>query len=78
MPLSAVSERRPDLLILDIWLEGSTLDGMEILERVYTDYADIPVVMISGHGNVEAAVNAIKLGRVRFHRESRSRPTGCC
>lgn len=64
--LAAVAERRPDLLILDIWLEGSTLDGMEILERVYTDYEGIPVVMISGHGNVETAVNAIKLGAYDF------------
>ena len=64
--LAAISEKRPDLLILDIWLEGSTLDGMEILERVYTDHARIPVVMISGHGNVETAVNAIKLGAYDF------------
>ena len=64
--ISAVSERRPDLLILDIWLEGSTLDGMDILERVYADYADIPVVMISGHGNIETAVNAIKFGAYDF------------
>ncbi|MGB0631720.1 MAG: sigma-54-dependent transcriptional regulator [Alphaproteobacteria bacterium] len=64
--LSAIAERRPDLLILDIWLEGSALDGMEILERVYTDHAGVPVVMISGHGNVETAVNAIKLGAYDF------------
>ena len=72
--LSAVSERRPDLLILDIWLEGSTLDGMDILERVYTDYADIPVVMISGHGNIETAVNAIKFGAYDFIEAVQGRP----
>ena len=64
--LSAIADNPPDLLILDIWLEGSTLDGMEILERVYTDHGSIPVVMISGHGNVETAVSAIKLGAYDF------------
>ena len=64
--LAAIADRRPDLLILDIWLEGSTLDGMEILERVDAHTAGIPVVMISGHGNVETAVNAIKLGAYDF------------
>jgi two-component system, NtrC family, nitrogen regulation response regulator NtrX len=62
----AIKERRPNLLILDIWLEGSDLDGMEILERVHEEHASIPVVMISGHGNVETAVNAIKLGAYDF------------
>ncbi|MEE2995899.1 MAG: sigma-54 dependent transcriptional regulator [Pseudomonadota bacterium] len=64
--LSAIEVKRPDLLILDIWLEGSELDGMEFLELVYRDFVDIPVVMISGHGNVETAVNAIKLGAYDF------------
>ena len=64
--LTAIADLRPDLLILDIWLEGSVLDGMEILERVHTDYAGVPVVMISGHGNVETAVSAIKLGAYDF------------
>lgn len=62
----AIEERRPNLLILDIWLEGSDADGMEILQRVHEDHASIPVVMISGHGNVETAVNAIKLGAYDF------------
>lgn len=62
----AIEERRPNLLILDIWLEGSEVDGMEILQRVHEDHASIPVVMISGHGNVETAVNAIKLGAYDF------------
>lgn len=63
---AAIKERRPNLLILDIWLEGSDLDGMEILERVHEEHASMPVVMISGHGNVETAVNAIKLGAYDF------------
>jgi len=62
----AIEERRPNLLVLDIWLEGSELDGIEILERVHKDYETMPVIMISGHGNVETAVNAIKLGAYDF------------
>jgi two-component system, NtrC family, nitrogen regulation response regulator NtrX len=62
----AIEERRPNLLILDIWLEGSEVDGMEILQRVHENHASIPVVMISGHGNVETAVNAIKFGAYDF------------
>lgn len=56
----------PDLLILDIWLEGSDLDGIEILEKINDDHPTVPVVVISGHGNVETAVNAIKLGAYDF------------
>ena len=62
----AIEERRPNLLILDIWLEGSALDGIEILERVHEEHESMPVIMISGHGNVETAVNAIKLGAYDF------------
>ena len=62
----AIEEQHPDLIILDIWLEGSELDGMKILERVKADVASLPVVMISGHGTVETAVNAIKLGAYEF------------
>lgn len=64
--LDAIEKRRPNLLILDIWLEGSELDGMEILQRVHEEHSSIPIVMISGHGNVETAVNAIKLGAYDF------------
>ena len=56
----------PALLILDIWLEGSDLDGIEILEKIKGDHPTVPVVVISGHGNVETAVNAIKLGAYDF------------
>lgn len=62
----AIEERRPNLLILDIWLEGSDVDGMEILRRVHEEHASIPIIMISGHGNVETAVNSIKLGAYDF------------
>jgi two-component system nitrogen regulation response regulator NtrX len=60
--LAAVEERRPSLVILDIWLQGSRLDGLEVLKQLKHNHPDLPVVIISGHGNIETAVAAIKLG----------------
>jgi two-component system nitrogen regulation response regulator NtrX len=60
--LQSVEERRPSLVILDIWLQGSKLDGLEILARIKKNHPDVPVVIISGHGNIETAVTAIKRG----------------
>ncbi len=60
--LAAVEERKPHLVILDIWLQGSRMDGLEVLNQVKKRHPDLPVVIISGHGNVETAVTAIKLG----------------
>lgn len=60
--LAAVEERRPSLILLDIWLQGSRLDGLELLSLVKTNHPDLPVVMFSGHGNIETAVSAIKRG----------------
>ncbi len=56
----------PDLIILDIWLKDSRLDGIEILKNVRRDNPDIPVVIISGHGNIEIAVAAVKQGAYDF------------
>ncbi len=64
--LAAVAARRPSLVILDIWLHGSKLDGIEILQQIRAQHGDVPVVMISGHGNIETAVEAIKLGAYDF------------
>src|ERR671926_27778 len=64
--LSAVKSRRPGLLFLDIWLQGSRLDGLQLLDAVKEEHADLPVVMISGHGNIETAVSAIKRGAYDF------------
>jgi len=64
--LEAISGRRPSLLILDIWLQGSAMDGMELLDVVVRDHPGLPVVMISGHGNIETAVAAIKKGAYDF------------
>src|SRR6195256_2740692 len=58
--LTEIANRRPHLVFLDIWLQGSTLDGLELLGQIKKDHADVPVVMISGHGNIETAVAAIK------------------
>ncbi|MEM8812916.1 MAG: sigma-54 dependent transcriptional regulator, partial [Pseudomonadota bacterium] len=60
--LSSIEERRPQMLFLDIWLQRSELDGLAILDVVREQHPDLPVVMISGHGNIETAVSAIKRG----------------
>lgn len=64
--IAAVEERRPHLIFLDIWLQGSKLDGMQILDVIKERHPDVPVVMISGHGNIETAVAAIKKGAYDF------------
>jgi two-component system nitrogen regulation response regulator NtrX len=64
--LKAIAERVPSLLLLDIWLQGSELDGLGILELVKRKYPSLPVLMISGHGNIETAVTSIKLGAYDF------------
>jgi len=56
----------PALLILDIWLQGSTLDGIELLNVLRRLHPELPIIMISGHGNIETAVSAIKLGAYDF------------
>ncbi len=60
--LNEISGRRPSLVFLDIWLQGSRLDGLSLLDEVKKEHADLPVIMISGHGNIETAVSAIKRG----------------
>src|SRR6188508_3473327 len=64
--LAEIGNRRPNLVFLDIWLQGSKLDGLQLLEQIKKDHADVPVVMISGHGNIETAVAAIKRGAYDF------------
>src|ERR1700745_1929362 len=56
----------PHLVLLDIWLQGSKLDGLQLLEAIKKDHPDLPIVMISGHGNIETAVAAIKSGAFDF------------
>jgi len=64
--LAEIMVRRPNLVILDIWLQGSGMDGMQLLDRIMRDNPDMPVIMISGHGNIETAVAAIKRGAYDF------------
>ncbi|MET0607111.1 MAG: sigma-54 dependent transcriptional regulator [Beijerinckiaceae bacterium] len=64
--IAQVSARRPHLVFLDIWLQGSKIDGLQVLDLIKRDHADLPVVMISGHGNIETAVSAIKKGAYDF------------
>jgi two-component system nitrogen regulation response regulator NtrX len=64
--LRAIEARRPHLVLLDIWMQGSKLDGLQLLEILKNEHANVPVVMISGHGNIETAVTAIKLGAYDF------------
>lgn len=64
--MAAVNAEEPALMILDIWLKDSKMDGIDILKTVKRDNPDVPVVIISGHGNVEIAVAAIKQGAYDF------------
>jgi len=64
--LHAIEARRPSLVVLDIWLQGSRLDGIELLKVIRREHPTIPVVMISGHGTIETAVAAIKHGAHDF------------
>lgn len=60
--LREIKANRPQLVFLDIWLQGSKLDGLQILDILREEQPDLPVVMISGHGNIDTAVSAIKKG----------------
>src|SRR5579864_1985096 len=64
--LAAIQARQPSLVVLDIWLQGSELDGIGILRRLQGEMPSVPVVMISGHGTIESAVEAIKIGAYDF------------
>ena len=64
--VDAVRQRRPALVILDVWLQGSELDGLQLLDVIRREDPPIPVVMISGHGTIDTAVSAIKTGAYDF------------
>ncbi|MBA3676284.1 MAG: sigma-54-dependent Fis family transcriptional regulator [Sphingosinicella sp.] len=64
--LDALAERRPSLVLLDVWLQGSKLDGLQLLEEIKRRDPTLPVLMISGHGNLDTAVAAIRQGAVDF------------
>ena len=64
--LRSIKSRKPSLCVLDIWMQGGGMDGLELLSVIHELDADIPCVMISGHGNIETAVTAIKKGAFDF------------
>ena len=64
--LEAIEDRRPSLVLLDVWLQGSRQDGLQLLEQVKRRDSTLPVIMISGHGNLDTAVAAIREGAVDF------------
>ena len=87
--LDAIEERRPSLVLLDVWLQGSRLDGLQLLQEIKRRDPTLPVLMISGHGNLDTAVAAIREGAIDFIEKpfeaerlftsstGRPRPTGC-
>lgn len=64
--MDAINARRPALLLLDVWLRGSKMDGLEILKEVKSRDPDLPVIVFSGHGNIDTAVAAVGLGAIDF------------
>ncbi len=64
--LDAIEERRPSLVLLDVWLQGSRMDGLQILQEIKRRDPNLPVLMISGHGNLDTAVAAIREGAIDF------------
>src|SRR5918998_3323497 len=64
--LDAIEERRPSMVLLDVWLQGSRLDGLQLLQEIKRRDPSIPVLMISGHGNLDTAVAAVREGAVDF------------
>ncbi|MFD2427589.1 response regulator [Sphingobium scionense] len=68
--IDALDSRRPSLVLLDVWLQGSKLDGLELLEEIKRRDPTIPVLMISGHGNIDTVRRRNPQGSYRFHRKA--------
>ena len=64
--LAAVDERRPSLVLLGVWLHGSPMDGLEVLDAIKQREPDLPVIIFSGHGNIDTAVSAVSRGAMDF------------
>ena len=60
--ITALRSRKPSLMILDVWLKGSSMDGIELLDSIKKSHPNMPIIIISGHGTVETAVSAIRKG----------------
>lgn len=64
--LEAIDQRRPSLVLLDVWLHGSELDGLEVLDAIKAREPELPVIIFSGHGNIDTAVSAVSRGAMDF------------
>ena len=64
--LQAVDEKRPSLVLLDVWLHGSQMDGLEVLDAIKLREPELPVIIFSGHGNIDTAVSAVSRGAMDF------------
>lgn len=64
--LALIDERRPSLVLLDVWLHGSPMDGLEVLDAIKQREPNLPVIIFSGHGNVDTAVSAVSRGAMDF------------
>ena len=64
--LQAIDERRPSLILLDVWLHGSPMDGLEVLDAIKAREPNLPVIIFSGHGNIDTAVSAVSRGAMDF------------
>ncbi|MCB2086862.1 MAG: sigma-54-dependent Fis family transcriptional regulator [Sphingomonadaceae bacterium] len=64
--LAAIDERRPSLVLLDVWLHGSPMDGLEVLDAIKQREPELPVIIFSGHGNIDTAVSAVSRGAMDF------------
>ncbi|HCH95784.1 MAG TPA: sigma-54-dependent Fis family transcriptional regulator, partial [Erythrobacter sp.] len=64
--LEAIDQKRPSLVLLDVWLHGSQMDGLEVLDAIKVREPDLPVIIFSGHGNIDTAVSAVSRGAVDF------------
>ncbi|WP_394270856.1 sigma-54-dependent transcriptional regulator [Qipengyuania sp.] len=64
--LQAIDEKRPSLVLLDVWLHGSPMDGLEVLDAIKLREPELPVIIFSGHGNIDTAVSAVSRGAVDF------------
>lgn len=64
--LAMIDERRPSLVLLDVWLHGSPMDGLEVLDAIKAREPELPVIIFSGHGNIDTAVSAISRGAMDF------------
>jgi two-component system, NtrC family, nitrogen regulation response regulator NtrX len=64
--LAMIDERRPSLVLLDVWLHGSAMDGLELLDAIKQREPQLPVIIFSGHGNIDTAVSAVSRGAVDF------------